>query len=83
VVTAGTTITGLTYRVLSESGEELEFDPAWFKMKNTGLNVSWVAEKGNKKMKTASNKLPDIKVGAWLLLNMYSYIKSFDTRLIL
>jgi hypothetical protein len=57
-------VTGLTFKIFDESGNEVELDTRWFKQKGTGLQVDWISDKANKKSKVTSNKLPDIKVAA-------------------
>ena len=59
---ADSTVTDLSFRVLSESGDAIDLDLSWFKQKNTGFQCSWAQDKTFKKVKPVNNKLPDIKV---------------------
>jgi hypothetical protein len=72
-VPAGSTITDLTFRVLDESGSEIEPDPLWFKAKGSGLRVDWVGDKENRKLKGTSKSLPDIKVRLMLYMPLTQY----------
>jgi hypothetical protein len=75
-VPAGSTITDLTFRVLDESGNEMELDPLWFGAEDSGLRVDWVGDKENRKLKGTSKSLPDIKVRLVLYMPTTQYTSS-------
>lgn len=61
----GTIISDLSFRVLDNNNEEIDFDCTWFESKSNSIDVSWnhnskKTSKGSKKKKIINNSLPDI-----------------------
>ena len=60
---AGTEITGLSFNVLDETDQLLDWNNEWFRPKNTGLIIDWeiqTKKNKNKYSKTKDNILPNI-----------------------
>ena len=63
-VSGGETITGLTFDVLDDQGNVMPFDPLWFRPKNAGVIMSWLAPPSGKAKakKVTDNRLADITI---------------------
>ena len=68
MVSVNSLLSDLTFHVFNEDQVELPFDGAWFRLRNTGMIVSWnqlaTSSKSskNKRERCKNNVLPDIQV---------------------